>query len=179
MEKAWGILLCDPWHNHHMLHFCSPCSQVMCSIMGPILHSLLATKMWQMPTESYTVSECMKHIQAESRDSKGSWVTSVKILSSVQSSHGAKRQQFLELHCLHHSRSSAVKLQTQMFYWLDLPLLWNLFWSNSLSVAMAKNVNKLFARICDVNCATDRIIWFPRPSPSIFAYCKSDQKLEV
>ena len=68
----------DLRHNRHMSHLLSTAK--WCT--RPISHSVLATKMGQVPAERFT--EHMKHTQAENHDSipKGCWVISVKILSS-------------------------------------------------------------------------------------------------
>ena len=64
-EKAWGILSRDPWHDRQRSsHLLSTAKWYM----RPILHSVVATKMGQVPAESYT--ERMKHTQAKSHDSK-------------------------------------------------------------------------------------------------------------
>jgi len=58
-EKAWGISSRDPRHGRQML---SPLLSTAKWYMRPILHSVLATKMGQVPAESYT--KLMKHTQA-------------------------------------------------------------------------------------------------------------------
>ena len=76
------------------------------SCTRPILHSALATKMGQAPTESYT--ERMKHTQATRHDSKG--LPSDKRENAQQSSRGEKRRHYLEFHPLYHSYPSVVLL---------------------------------------------------------------------
>jgi len=64
-EKAWGILSCDLQHEHHMSSYLLSTAK-WCT--KQILHSILATKMGQVPAESYT--KHMKHTQAKSHNSK-------------------------------------------------------------------------------------------------------------
>ena len=66
MGKAWGIFSHDTRHDRHHRHASYQQSK---TCTRPILHSALATKMAQAPTESYT--ERMKHTQATRHDSKG------------------------------------------------------------------------------------------------------------
>ena len=64
-EKAWGLSSSDPRYNHHtsshLLSIAKWCMRL-------ILHSVLATKMGQVPAESYT--KCMEHPLATRQDSE-------------------------------------------------------------------------------------------------------------
>ena len=64
--EAWEILHAI---RHNVVTMLSRLISAVKSCTGPILHSVLATKMGPAPTESYT--ECMKDTQARSHDSKG------------------------------------------------------------------------------------------------------------
>jgi len=65
-EKAFRIVPRDPQHGYYRCHHTS---QQPLSCTRLILHSVLATKIGQALAENYT--ECIKHTQAKSHDSKG------------------------------------------------------------------------------------------------------------
>ena len=65
--KDWGIFLHDTRHGCHISSRLISTVKVMYT--RPILHSVLATKIGQAPTESYT--ERMTHTQATRHDSNG------------------------------------------------------------------------------------------------------------
>ena len=102
-EKAWGIFTHDLRHKRHMS---SHIFSTVKSCTRPILCSVLATKMGQVPTESYT--ECVRHTQTTSHDSK--WLLNDKCPAMTQSSRGAKRWHYFKFHPLYHSYPSVVLL---------------------------------------------------------------------
>jgi len=74
----------------------------------------LATKMGQVPAESYTGAWIISRLKAMTP--KGCWVTSMKIPSSDAIILWSKRMALFGVSLLYHSCSSVVKLQTRICF---------------------------------------------------------------
>ena len=141
-----------------------------------ILHSLLATKMGQVPAESYT--KRMKHTQAKSHDSERLQSDKREIPSSDTIIWWSEMTALFGVAPLkfYHSHPSAVKLRTRICF-TGRTYLSSGF--SSFSVTVTMNVNKLLC-LESMTSAVPQITWWNSPGllPP-FLHTGSDQKLEA
>ena len=79
----------------------------------------------------------------------------------------SESQRYLELPRLYHSHPSAVKLRTRICF-TGRAYLYSGTCFNSLASCGYECEYAFASRVCDISCAADHVMKFPRPSPSIF-----------
>ena len=131
------------------------CSCILCYLQRWDKRQQIATpSVWHIP-------------RLKAMTPKGYWVTGVKIPSSDAIISWSESQHYLELPRLYHSHPSAVKLRTRTCF-TGRAYLYSGTCFNSLASRGYECEYAFASRVCDISCAADHVMKFPRPSPSIF-----------